>query len=65
MPGVTVSVVTRKEGGGLGATIHVRLDAATLARVDRVGEQTLRKRSDVVRQLLMAGLELQEKGAKK
>lgn len=54
-------VVPKKERGALGLTIRVRVDAQLLERIDAVARETLRKRSDVVRLLMVAGLSAHEK----
>lgn len=56
-----MAVVPPKVGReGLGEAVRVRVDKTLLKRIDAVAAETGRKRSDVVRLLMIAGLELHE-----
>lgn len=65
MGGAALVVVPKAEPRRLGETVRMRIDAVLLSRIDAVVEETGRKRSDVMRRLLVAGLELHEKDGKK
>lgn len=58
--GVGLVVVPKKERGQLAETIRVRVDDSLVRRLDAVAAETGRSRSDVVRLLMVAGLELHE-----
>lgn len=51
--------------GRLGEVVRLRIDEPLLTRLDAVAKETGRKRSDVMRRLMVAGLELHEKDGKK
>lgn len=58
-------VVPKAERGNLGEAIRVRVDEGLLKRLDAVCAETGRKRSDVMRLLMIAGLEEHEGSSKK
>lgn len=60
MRGLTLAVVSKAETGPLALTVQVRFDRATVGRIDAVARETGRKRSDVVRILLITALDLHE-----
>lgn len=64
MGGVTLVVVPPKVREGLIETLRVRVEHGLLKRIDAVATHSGRKRSDVVRLLMIAGLELHEAEAK-
>lgn len=61
MGGVILTVVPKADRGPLGTTLQIRVDAELLRRLDAVTSETGRKRSDVARLLMEAGLEQHEK----
>lgn len=65
MGGTSVVVVPKAERGNLGDAIRVRVDADLLKRIDFVCHETGRKRSDVMRLLMVAGLEQHERERRK
>lgn len=56
-----LAAVPKKERGQLQRTLQVRVDVPLLQRIDIVAEETGRKRSDVMRLLMVAGLEQHER----
>lgn len=59
--GLDLAVVPKVARGPLGTTLQIRVDAALLNRLDHVCAETGRKRSDVARLLMEAGLDLHER----
>lgn len=63
--GGVLAIVPKADGGPLGEVIRARVDGALLKRIDAICKETGRKRSDVVRRLVVAGLELHEQDRKR
>jgi metal-responsive CopG/Arc/MetJ family transcriptional regulator len=61
MGGDGVAVVPKAEKRTLDEQIRFRVEPALLQRLDAVCQETGRKRSDVLRRLVLAGLELHER----
>lgn len=55
-----MAVITKKDRGPLDITLQVRVDAETERRLSSVVQETGRSLSEVLRLLLLAGLELHE-----
>lgn len=64
MGGPDLAVIEKADEGLLGEAVRLRIDAALLKRIDAVCHETGHKRSYVMRRLLVAGLELHERGKK-
>lgn len=62
--GLRVAVVPKRERGPLGRTLQVRVDAETARRLDAVVQDTGHTHSEVIRLLLLAGLDLHESDKK-
>lgn len=62
--GLGLTVVPPKERGNLAATVRVRVDGPFLRKIDAIAQETGHKRSEVVRRLMVAGLELHEQDKK-
>lgn len=65
MGGVGLAVIPPKDRGGLEVQVRFRIDRALNNRIDAVCRETGWERSDVLRFLVQAGLDLHESERRK